>query len=130
MPAIYALRRRVFVDEQQVPEALEIDELDATATHLVVLLSGCLAGTLRWVPYPDAIKIGRVAVAAPLRRRGLGTALLQHALTWAALHGVRQVVLDAQLDSVGFYRRLGFVAEGDVFDDAGIPHVRMQRQFS
>lgn len=121
----FDLRHEVFVVEQQVPVELEIDEYDPAAMHLVLLQGAQVAATLRLVPYGDKIKIGRVAVRQQLRRQGLGTQLMLRGIRHAAESGFRTVFLDAQVDSMPFYQGLGFIEEGDVFDDAGIPHVRM-----
>lgn len=121
----FDLRHEVFVVEQQVPVELEIDEYDSAAMHLVLLQGAQVVATLRLVPYGDKIKIGRVAVRQQLRRHGLGTQLMLCGIRHAAESGFRAVFLDAQVDSMPFYQGLGFIEEGDVFDDAGIPHVRM-----
>ncbi len=122
----FALRHEVFVVEQRVPVELEIDEDDPAAMHLVLLQDAQVVATLRLVPYGDKIKIGRVAVRQQLRRQGLGTQLMLRGIRHAAESGFRTVFLDAQVDSMPFYQGLGFIEEGDVFDDAGIPHVRMR----
>lgn len=122
----FDLRHEVFVVEQRVPLELEIDEYDPSATHLVMPQGDEVVATLRLVPYGDKIKIGRVAVRQQLRRQGLGTQLMLRGIRHAAESGFRTVFLDAQVDSMPFYQGLGFIEEGDVFDDAGIPHVRMR----
>lgn len=119
-----AVRRAVFVVEQAVPEALEWDEFDAASRHaLAVAHDGTSIGTARLLPDGH---IGRVAVVAPWRGRGVGSALLRHLIDTARAGGVRHLLLNAQVQALGFYRRFGFMAEGDVFDDAGIPHRAMR----
>lgn len=120
------LRREVFVSEQRVPLELEIDEMDETALHFLLLLEGEAAATLRLLPCGNRVKIGRVAVRRGLRSMGLGTLLMKRAIEQAIRDGFSEAVLDAQLDSMPFYARLGFSAEGDVFMDAGIPHRAMR----
>ena len=122
------IRFEVFVDEQKVPPDLEPDEYDAAALHLLALdaRTGEAVGTARVVDKGGGIaKIGRVAVRAPWRGRGVGEALMRHALDAARAAGMTTAVLDAQTYVIPFYERLGFIAEGPVFDDAGIPHRRM-----
>lgn len=122
----YRIRMMVFVDEQGVPVAEEIDAHDETdAEHVLGLEDGRAVGTARAVPYDGALKVGRVAVLQRARGRGYGAALIRHFVDEARARGVSHVVLDAQTDAMGFYERLGFAAEGPVFDDAGIPHRRM-----
>lgn len=121
--ACYAIRRAVFVDEQNVPEAMELDELDAGAVHLLARSDdGRPVGTARLLIDGDHAKIGRVAVLRAARGTGAGAALMRAALDELRARGVRHVGLGAQTHAIGFYERLGFAAEGPVYDDAGIPH--------
>ena len=121
---LQAVRRAVFVVEQAVPEALEWDEFDAVSRHaLAVAPDGAAIGTARLLPDGH---IGRVAVLASWRGCGVGGALLQHLLDAARRSGLPEVKLNAQVRALGFYRRFGFVAEGEVFDDAGIEHRAMR----
>jgi predicted GNAT family N-acyltransferase len=126
--AALALRRDVFVGEQGVPPEAELDAYDPTATHLVARVGGQVVGTLRWrVVAPGAAKIERVAVRRDLRGAGVGVALMEAALADLAAAGLAEAVLNAQLAVRSFYERLGFAAEGPVFDEEGIAHVRMRR---
>jgi predicted GNAT family N-acyltransferase len=77
---------------------------------------------------PDG-HVGRVAVLAPWRRRGVGSALLRCLIDEARRQGHRAVLLNAQVDAMPFYARHGFVARGAVFNEAGIPHQAMERSF-
>lgn len=123
----YAIRTAVFVDEQGVPLDEELDAHDAEATHLVARIDGRPVGTLRWrVVPPDTAKIERVAVLRDKRGAGLGRMLIEAALQQAAAAGIHSAVLNAQTVAVDFYRHLGFTIAGEPFDEAGIPHVRMQ----
>lgn len=121
--ACLAIRMEVFVSEQNVPEDEERDEWDATALHILALVHGQPAGTARaLVKAPGLIKIGRVAVHMPYRGTGLGARLMRAV---EAVHPGAAFMLDAQLQAMNFYAKLGYVAEGPVFGDAGIPHRRM-----
>ncbi len=120
------LRKAVFVSEQSVPPELEIDEMDEAAIHFLLLLEGEVAATLRLLPQDNCVKIGRVAVRRELRSTGLGTELMKAALAHALRAGFPEAILDAQLDSIPFYEKLGFSAEGEIFMDAGIPHRGMR----
>ena len=128
MQAAFELRFEVFVDEQGVPRELELDEFDPGATHLVAILDHRVIGTLRLLEHDGAAKIGRVAVRAAARRTGVGTRLMEHAAAIAVGRGFAEIVLHAQVTVAGFYRRLGYVEEGDVFDEAGIPHIAMRQK--
>ncbi|MFV0361380.1 GNAT family N-acetyltransferase [Tropicimonas sp.] len=121
-----ALRRQVFVEEQGVSEAEEIDGLDDVAMHLLARDRDLPVGTLRIRFVGDAAKIERVCVLSDYRGRNVGLALMRAALDRVSqMPGLSQVRLGAQVTVIGFYRRLGFRVEGDEFLDAGIPHRHM-----
>ena len=120
-----ALRRTVFIEEQGVSEADEIDDLDGVAVHLLATVGGVPTGCARIVPGTGYAKVGRVCVLAAARGTGLGAALMRAAVEECRGRGFAQVRLGAQVHALGFYERLGFVAQGPVFDDAGIPHREM-----
>jgi predicted GNAT family N-acyltransferase len=126
--AAFEVRYEVFVDEQGVPRELEVDELDACALHLVAIRDGQAVGTLRMLDHGGAAKIGRVAVRAAARRAGIGARLMDRAAAIAVERGFAEIVLHAQVAVTGFYRRLGYIEEGDLFDEAGIPHIAMRKK--
>ena len=131
MPKVFALRHAVFVVEQAVPVELEIDEYDAEAKHLVALRGDSeVVGTLRIVATDGMAKIGRLAVQADARRKGIGERLMQTAHAVARESRFDEIFLYAQVTATNFYVRLGYRAEGDVFDDAGIPHICMRKRFA
>jgi predicted GNAT family N-acyltransferase len=117
-----AIRRRVFIDEQKVPPELEWDGLDASAMHAkATSLTGEAIVTARLLP---GGQIGRMAVLRRWRGIGIGTAMLQCLIAHAAEK--ERLFLNAQTSAESFYRRNGFEPEGDVFMEAGIPHIRMR----
>ena len=120
------LRRAVFIDEQAVPEDLEVDGLDDTARHLLALWDGQPIGTARLMVLAEMGKIGRVCVLAHGRGRGIGAALIRAAVQhFRMVPGVTQVKLGAQTHATQFYAALGFAPIGDEYIDAGIPHIDM-----
>jgi len=127
MVQAWALRRRVFIEEQGVPEEIELDEDDARAIHALALEDGRPVGCGRMVPHGDYVKIGRMAVVREQRGRGIGRQLLLFLMERARNAGFRRAVLDAQLHAEEFYRRQGFTPVGDIFEEAGIMHRRMER---
>ena len=119
------IREAVFVREQHVPPALEWDGSDASCCQVLAEdMDGTPIGTGRLLPDGH---IGRMAVLATWRGRGVGSALLSELLRWAAEQGMTEVALNAQTHALGFYQQHGFSAEGEVFLDAGIDHMRMRR---
>ncbi len=114
------LRRWVFVIEQQVPEDLEWDAADAVSVHALALDGeGRPIGTGRLLPEGH---IGRMAVVREWRRRGVGSAILEWLMARARRQGLQTLHLHAQTHALGFYGRHGFVARGEIFREAGIPH--------
>lgn len=123
-----ALRRSVFIEEQGVSEADEVDGLDDVAIHLLARDGDTPLGTARLLLKGEVGKIGRVCVLPPARGTGLGAALIRAALAELARQpGVRFAHLGSQSHATGFYEKLGFVVEGDEFLDAGISHRKMVR---
>lgn len=122
----FGLRREVFVIEQGIPEEEELDEFDLVAVHFVAISGGEVVGTLRLVDASEHVKIGRVAVRSTARGNGVAKAMMIHAMEHARRGGRDRFYLAAQADKLGFYEKLGFVAFGDVFDDAGLQHTSMR----
>lgn len=121
---LLSIRFEVFVDEQNVPAVLEEDGQDPPALHLLASIPGTgPVATARLLPNGH---IGRMAVRHPFRGQGVGSALLKRLIEQARMAGMQQVFLNAQCSAEAFYERFGFTALGDPFDDAGIPHRRMQ----
>jgi len=118
-----ALRRTVFIEEQGVSEADEIDDLDDVAIHLLALKDGQPVGSARLLVLGEYGKIGRVCVLKHLRGGGVGAALTRAAIArFAKTDRVTKVKLSAQISATGFYEKLGFTAHGPIYQDAGIDH--------
>jgi len=118
--ALSAIRRTVFIEEQQVPESLEWDDEDDEAIHVLAFsLEGEAIGCARLLH--DG-RLGRMAVLPDWRGYGVGSALLAHALELFRAQYFEQVTLSAQTHALGFYERAGFEVCSEVYDDAGIPH--------
>ena len=118
-----AIRTAVFVVEQKVPEHLELDGEDETAQHFLArAVDGEDIGCARLLP---SGQIGRMAVLAPHRRRGVGALLLQAAVA-EAKQSCPRCFLHAQILAEAFYRRAGFIPQGERFLDAGILHIEME----
>ncbi|MEV7771909.1 GNAT family N-acetyltransferase [Kitasatospora sp. NPDC086791] len=135
---VRAVRWEVFVVEQNVPEELEYDEYDRTSVHLLAVgADGAALGTGRLIHGDQARELtggvegrallGRLAVLSAARGTGLGAELVRAIEAAAAERGATEVELHAQVQALGFYERLGYVAQGPVYDDAGIPHRTMTR---
>ncbi|UCB53998.1 MAG: GNAT family N-acetyltransferase [Thiotrichales bacterium] len=122
-----AIRKSVFIDEQHVPKELEWDGQDAGCTQFLASLNSTPVATARLTSQGQ---IGRMAVLGDFRDRGIGSRLLKTVLDQAQREGHEQVFLHAQVNVINFYEKHGFVAEGDVFVDAGIDHISMRLRFT
>lgn len=121
--ACRALRRTVFIEEQGVSEADEIDDRDDDAVHLLAQVDGRPVGSARLLRDGATGKIGRVCVLRDMRGTGLGAALIRAAIAeFREMPGITKVKLGAQTHATGFYARLGFTEVGPEYMDAGIPH--------
>ncbi|WP_429843935.1 GNAT family N-acetyltransferase [Brevibacillus sp. FIR094] len=124
-----SVRRAVFIEEQEVPEELEIDEHDTLhggTIHFVAYRDGKPVGASRVRNYaPGVGKIERVAVAKTERGTGLGRQIMLAIEELAKQHGYDSLKLNAQTQAQRFYEKLGYEPFGDLFDDAGIEHIAM-----
>lgn len=122
-PLLRAVREPVFVIEQQVPLALEWDEIDPDCHHVLAFdAQQNPIGTGRLTP---AHTIGRMAVLPAWRGHGVGDALLLRLISKAQELGWPSVSLHAQISALGFYHKHGFQAYGPVYEEAGIMHQSM-----
>ncbi|MCX5201794.1 GNAT family N-acetyltransferase [Streptomyces sp. NBC_00237] len=140
LDACFAVRKEVFVVEQEVPAELEYDAYDRTALHVLAIAGdGTPLGTGRLLHGADAAgrtggagpevgSLGRLAVSSAARGLGVGAALVRGIEGAAREMGLTSVDLHAQTHALGFYERLGYVAYGPVFLDAGIDHRGMRRE--
>lgn len=116
------IRYTVFVEEQQVPPALELDEYDEHADHFLVFAGNTAVATARLL---DDGGVGRMAVLVEHRGQGIGLALMSHIIDRGRQLGFERLHLSAQEHALPFYGRLGFIPVGDSYQDAGIPHRTM-----
>lgn len=122
--ALRAIRKRVFIQEQSVPEEEEWDDYDAISEHFLALdAKRDAVGTGRL--QPDG-KITRMAVLPDYRGFGVGKALLEALIVAAVRQGNAIPWMHAQTSATGFYAQYGFVVEGEPFDEAGIEHCLMR----
>ena len=119
------IRFGIFVGEQNVPPGIELDDKDAECMHAIAYDdAGKAIGTGRLLPDGH---IGRMAVVQEWRRRGIGALILNALIDEARKRGHKEVIVAAQLQAAEFYREQGFVAEGKVYQDAGILHQNMRK---
>ncbi len=122
----FLVRQEVFILEQGVPAELELDEFDSLATHALVYQDARCIGTGRLVNLSaKQAQIGRMAVLAKFRGKGVGKQILRKLVDLAASQGAQRIILHSQVSAISFYEKLGFQAQGDAYDEAGIPHRNM-----
>ena len=120
-------------DVLRTPLSLRFSEAQLAAEgpperHVVARVGGVIVGTAIVVPLDAAtVKVRQVAVRADQRGTGLGRGLMQRAEEVARAAGFRTVRLHARLVVRDFYEKLGYVAEGGVFEEIGIPHTVMTK---
>jgi hypothetical protein len=117
------IRTSVFINEQHVPEAEEWDDDDATALHIIVIKNDEAIATARLTQQG---KIGRMAVLKDHRKQGIGSMMLTKLIKAATQRELKEIKLWSQTHAQDFYKKHGFIAQGDEFLDAGIPHIEMR----
>lgn len=129
LKAAFEVRLQVFVEEQGISEELELDDLDQEALHMVVKDGERVIGTARVLFLTaNQAKIERMAILEPFRRRGIGRGIISFLNEELRNKQVEQVVLHAQYAVVAFYKSCGFEESGLPFQEAGIKHIKMERQ--
>ncbi len=127
--AARALREEVFVAEQKIPADLEWDAADAGAIHAVAFnhFDLPLATGRLILQHEGPARIGRMATSRSVRSSGVGRQVLDALIAAARSRGARELMLHAQTSAQNFYLRAGFLPHGEVFEEAGIPHIEMRR---
>ena len=117
------IRKKVFVEEQLVPQELEIDDLEDQTLHVIGYLENKAVSTARiYKKNATTFKIQRVAVLRDFRKKNLGHELMMEIERYAKAKEFSTLMLDAQDHALTFYEKLGYQVEGEGFMDAGIPH--------
>lgn len=124
----FAIRRKVFVEEQHVSAEEEYDEFEEVSTHFLAYSDGTPCGTSRWRRTSNGIKLERFAVLPAFRGKGVGKALVQAVLNDVfnqQPEPIERIYLHAQVTAMPLYASFGFVAVGPMFEEAGIQHYKM-----
>lgn len=126
LETVFAIRREVFVGEQNCPPELEW-EYEDESTHFLAKVDGVPAGASRWRKTNKGYKLERFAVLKLFRGHGVGQALVQTVLDDLPADA-SYVYMHAQIQAVTLYQRFGFVKVGEQFEEAGIQHFTMERR--
>ncbi|MGE4283246.1 MAG: GNAT family N-acetyltransferase [Clostridia bacterium] len=121
----YGIRKKVFIEEQNIPEAIEKDELDSIAYHVVIYENNIPIATGRLVIQNTEYLLGRIAVLKERRGEHFGDLVVRMLVRKAFDFGAQEVHLHSQLQAQKFYEKLGFIPYGKVYQEAGIDHIHM-----
>lgn len=122
----FAVRFKVFVEEQKVPKEEELDEHDEKAVHVVLYDENLPVGTGRIREADGYGKLERICILEDYRGKGAGK-MIMNELENIAAPNLPAFKLNAQTQAVPFYERLGYTVVSEEFLDAGIPHVTMTK---
>lgn len=116
------IRRKVFIEEQSVPENIEI-EFEDKAIHFIAFVDNLPVATSRWRRTTQGIKLERFAVLKDFRKMSIGSKMFQVILS--DISNEKMIYLHSQENVIEFYRKLGFKESGDKFIEADIIHQKM-----
>lgn len=126
------IRRNVFINEMGVPESIELDELDTLGSpceHVLVLYNSKPVGTARCNLISDSeLKIQRFCFLPQHRKNGFGKRLLEFIESEFSKRGFNYFYLEAKFAVYEFYEKCGYKKVSDVFIEANVPHVKMEKR--
>ena len=123
------IREKVFIEEQEVTSQLEWDGMDKDAIHFLAFKDKKGVGCARAFVIQNRMQLGRMAVLREYRGEGIGSALIQRAMTLAKLNQLSGIYISAQCHAINFYKKFGFEVTSDMYLDAEIPHRDMKLNF-
>jgi len=121
----FKIRELVFVKEQNVSIEEEFDEFDPYCRHFLAILDSIPCGTARLRETQNGIKLERFSVLKEHRKKKIGSSLLEYLLKEALFESSGEIYLYSQVSVIDFYKREGFIENGDIFMEANIPHRKM-----
>lgn len=123
------IREKVFIEEQEVTSQLEWDGMDKDAIHFLAFKDKKGVGCARAFVIQNLMQLGRMAVLREYRGEGIGSALIETAITLAKLNQLSGIYISAQCHAIDFYKKFGFEVTSDIYLDAEIPHRDMKLNF-
>ena len=123
------IREKVFIEEQKVTPQLEWDGLDEKAIHFLAYQNEVAIGCARTIINQNAMQLGRMAVLKEHRHQGVGSALIEKAITTSKLNQLSSIYISAQCHAIDFYKKFGFEVTSQIYLDAEIPHRDMKLEF-
>ena len=123
------IREKVFIEEQKVTSQLEWDGMDEEAIHFLAFKDEKAIGCARALVIEYCMQLGRIAVLKEYRGEGIGSALIEKAMTTAKLNQLSAIYISAQCHAIDFYKKFGFEVTSDIYLDAEILHRDMTLNF-
>ena len=123
------IREKVFIEEQEVTSQLEWDGMDKDAIHFLAFKDKKGVGCARAFVIQNRMQLGRMAVLREYRGEGIGSALIETAMTLAKLNQLSGIYISAQCHAINFYKKFGFEVTSDIYLDVEIPHRDMKLDF-
>ena len=130
LKSAFNIRRKVFVEEQGVPLADELDKYETSAEHILVYYKDKPVGTGRLRIIDDVGKLERICVLADYRKSGLGKIIVHKLEELAYKKGILKLKLHGQTQAQEFYQKLGYHKASQVFIEDGIPHLLMVKELT
>ena len=123
------IREKVFIEEQKVTPQLEWDGKDEEAIHFLAYQDEKVIGCARAFVIENHMQLGRMAVLKEYRNKGIGSFLIEKAITTAKLNQLSKISISAQCHAINFYKKFGFEVTSEIYLDAGISHQDMELIF-
>lgn len=123
------IREKVFIEEQKVTPQLEWDGKDEEAIHFLAYQDEKVIGCARAFVIENHMQLGRMAVLKEYRNKGIGSFLIEKAITTAKLNQLSKISISAQCHAIDFYKKFGFEVTSEIYFDADIPHQDMELIF-
>lgn len=123
------IREKVFIEEQKVTPQLEWDGRDEEAIHFLAYQDEKAIGCARAFVIENHMQLGRMAVLKEYRNKGIGSFLIEKAITTAKLNQLSKISISAQCHAIDFYKKFGFEVTSEIYLDAGISHQDMELIF-
>ena len=123
------IRKKVFLNEMNIPESELFDEYDETCEHYIMFDGIEVVGSVRFLKIKNEIKLERMAILPEFRGKTYGKSAILQLAEYYHMVGYSKMILDAILSVKDFYKKCGFVEEGKIFQRVGIDHIRMSLKF-
>jgi|TARA_B100001540_G_scaffold193362_1_gene170411 predicted GNAT family N-acyltransferase len=123
------IRKKVFSDEMNIPKSKLFDEHDETCDHYILFDGKKSVGSIRFLKIKKEIKLERMAILAEFRGKNYGKSAILQLIEYYHMMGNSKMILDSIFSVRDFYKKCGFIEEGEIFQRVGIDHIRMSFTF-